>query len=184
MIDLGINAGNSGNNWISYKPMDDMWTYSEGEMDLKVFVLDYESMKAGWGKISMGKAPQWVWDEPLGVVGKNPGATPEEQDEWSRGMSVELYVLDKEKGIDDVLTWASTGIGANQGLNIIFQEIDKLRKDNPGLSPVLKYTGSEKTTYRTRIPQFEILKWIEKPLAFTKAAEVSTPETDEDDVPF
>ena len=27
MIDLGINVGGSGNNWIAYKPRDDRWDY-------------------------------------------------------------------------------------------------------------------------------------------------------------
>ena len=187
MIDLGINAGNSGNNWIAYKPQANMWEYSEGEIDLKVFVLDNESMKAGWGKIAPGIAPQWIWDKKMGLPDPNPGGTPEEQDEWQRGLSVELYVVDKAKEIDDVFTWATTGKGPIQGLDTIYQEIWKLKDDNPGLLPVLKYTGSEKTTWRSRIPQFEIVKWVERPDGFVtkNEDEVSEPETiPDDDIPF
>ena len=163
-IDLGINVGGSGNNWIAYKPQADRWDYPEGEIDLKHFVLDHNSMKAGWGKLGPGIPPSWIWDKTLGLPEVNPGGTPEEKDEWSRGLSIELFV----KG-EKPFTWQTTAKGPMQGLNDIFADIWTIKDDNPGKLPVLEYTGSSKTTWNSRIPEFKILKWVDRPEEFTSS---------------
>ena len=189
-IDLGINAGTGGNNWIAYKPQADEWTYPEGEIDLKYFIMDKDSMKAGWGKLAPGIAPSWQWDAKLGIVEINPGGTIEEKDEWKRGLSIELYIKD-----EGVFTWSTTALGPMQGLNNIYQEVFNDQGDNPNLLPVIEYTGSEATTWKkgqSRIPQFKIVKWVERPddwdsLDNVEPEAVAPPvveENPQDDIPF
>ena len=56
-----------------------------------------------------------------------------------------------------------------QGLNDIFADIWTIKDDNPGKLPVLEYTGSSKTTWNSRIPEFKILKWVDRPEEFTSS---------------
>ena len=56
MIDLGI--GGSQAKWIAYKPQNDEWQYNDGEPKMDAFLLDPNSLKVGWGKITRGVSIQ------------------------------------------------------------------------------------------------------------------------------
>lgn len=192
LIDLGLNVGHEGTNWIAYKPQKDMWECSEGEVNLKYFILDYHSLKSGWGKIAPGISPSWMWDERLGVHLPRPGDLPEEQEKWKRGLSIELYIKDEGQFV-----LCTTTFGTLLGLEKIYHEIIIEKDNHPDLLPVIEYKGSTPNPkYNTRSPDFELTKWVKRPDEFVNHLEneVSIPvdvkkaapdvEQFNDDIPF
>ena len=178
MIDLG--SGESQAKWIAYKPQKDEWEYNDGEPSMDSFIFDHHSMKVGWGKITRGAPPEYKWREDPNTPEPAPGQTG--TDGWNEAYSVELYLKD-----EGTFLWSTTTKGALQGIKTIYQEI--WHNAQEGKLPVLKYTGSEETTWKSRIPQFEIARWVTKPADWNDAPapEVAPePEAEEsnEDIPF
>ena len=177
---LGLSNNGGGGKYIRFMPSINAWVADKEEIDLKQFVLDHESVKSGWGLMAEGQAPQWIWDERLGVSGKRPDG------DYKRGFSIRLFV--KEVG---VVEWSSTGTGPVMGFEAVFEEVWNAKGANAGKVPVIKYTGSEALKIgkgNTRKPKFEIVKWVvrdsiawdaEAPAA--EEAKVEEPAIDSDD---
>jgi hypothetical protein len=168
MLDLD---NGSGGEYIRFKPSANAWYVDGEEIDLKGLSLDPASMRTGWGLIQEGEAPQWVWDEQLGVKGKRP------EGEYKRGFSVMVYL--KDHGWRE---WSSNGAGVNQGIGAIWPAIHEGQAKNKGKVAGLKYNGS--TAQRigkgpTRIPNFELIRWVDTPNE--PAAVPPAPEVAEDD---
>mgnify|MGYP003677192234 FL=1 len=183
MIDLGI--GGSQAKWIAYKPQNDEWQYNDGEPKMDAFLLDPNSLKVGWGKITRGVSPEYKWRETVTIPEAAPGETG--TDGWNIAMSIELYLKD-----EGMFTWTTTAKGPIQGIHVIYSEVvtNALREPSTeGKIPVLKYTGSEETSWKSRIPQFEIVKWVDRPADWNEAPaqeEAPEPEAEEsnEDIPF
>ena len=183
MIDLGI--GGSLAKWIAYKPQNDEWQYNDGEPKMDAFLLDPNSLKVGWGKITRGVSPEYKWRETVTIPEAAPGETG--TDGWNVAMSIELYLKD-----EGMFTWTTTAKGPIQGIHVIYSEVvtNALREPSTeGKIPVLKYTGSEETSWKSRIPQFEVIKWADKPADWDEAPaqeEAPEPEAEEsnEDIPF
>ena len=195
MIDLGINAGGNGNHWINYKVSEDSWYYSEGEMDLEnqVFMLDTDTVQSGWGKVG-NFSPTYVWDEKRGdgkfIIGKNPGGKdPDEADLWKRAVSAEIYIHN-----EGAFTWTTVGVGEKIGFQELMEAVWSEKNNQEGKLPVIQYTGSRKTTFRTKIPEFKIERWSERPTEFvsrlisngedTSSELITEAKQSEDEIPF
>jgi hypothetical protein len=168
MLDLD---NGSGGEYIRFKPSVNGWYVDGEEVELKGFAVDPASMRTGWGLIQEGEAPQWTWDEQLGVKGKRP------EGEYKRGFSVMVYL--KEHGWRE---WSSNGSGVNMGIGNIWPTIHEGQKTNKGKIAGLKYNGSTATPIgkgTTRIPNFELVRWVESPSE--PAAVPPAPEVTEDD---
>jgi hypothetical protein len=152
MLDLD-NGGNG--EYIRFKPSVNAWYVDGEEFDLKGMSLDPTSLKTGWGLIQEGEAPQWVWDDTVGVKGPRPDG------EYKRGFSVMVHL--KDIGPRE---WSSNGAGVNKGLSNIWKAIHDGLKDNRGKIAGLKYSGSTADTSgkgATRIPNFELVQWNDLP---------------------
>ena len=147
---LNINGGGGG-NYIRFMPSANAWVFNKEETTLNVIVFDHESVKTGWGKMAEGQAPEWQWDERLGVCGRQPSG------EHKRGFAISMYA----KGIGTV-EWSSTGTGPVIGFEEVFEQIWNAKDANAGKVPVCKYTGSSAMKIgkgNTRVPNFELVKW-------------------------
>jgi hypothetical protein len=152
MLDLD-NGG--GGEYIRFKPSVNGWYVDGEEIDFKGFSVDPKSLRTGWGLIQEGEAPAWVWDEQVGVKGPRP------EGEYKRGFSLMVYI--KDYGWRE---WSSNGAGVNMGLVNIWKEIDAGMAKNKGKLAALKYAGSSAESIgkgSTRIPRFELAKWIDAP---------------------
>lgn len=178
MLDLD---NGSGGEYIRFKPSVNAWYVDGEEIDLKGFSIDPETLNTGWGLIQEGEAPKWTWDQTVGVKGPRPDG------EYKRGFSIMVYL--KDHGWRE---WSSNGAGVNKGLSNIWKVIHESMGANQGKMATLKYNGSTADTSgkgATRIPNFELVAWNEKPQADTppapqpeapKAPEAPKPQDDDE----
>lgn len=156
---LNINNGGGG-AYIRFMPSANAWVFNKEEITLDQIVIDQDSVRSGWGKMQEGSAPEWHWDERLGVAGSIPS---QERDSkgvllWKRGFAITLFT--KATG---AVEWSSTGTGPVIGFDNIFDVIWSQKDANEGKVAVVKYTGSTPMKVgkgNTRVPNFEIVKWI------------------------
>jgi len=160
-MDLGLTS--DGGQYVRFMPSVNAWFVDGKETEIKGFRVDPSSIKTGWGKIAEGEAPDYKWDEQLGVRSMQP--SPEHR----RGFSLMLHI--KDVGWRE---WSAVTVGALQGVTALWSAVDPKIKDNPGKAVVVKYTGSRAETKgkgNTRIPLFEVVGWEAMP-----SGEELTPE--------
>ncbi len=154
MLNLS-SAGGSG-NYIRFSPQANAWTNNLGEeIQLKKIVFDINDVQTGWLALGVGLR-DWQADAVLGKKGAQP--TPDHK----RGFIVKFY--NKEIGL---VEWSSNGVGPNMGLEVMYTACAAQQAANAGKLPVLEYTGSKLEKIgkgTTRIPAFNIVSWIERPL--------------------
>ena len=129
-------------------------------LDLKGMLCDPASLKTGWGYITKGASPEWVWDDQLGIRGQEPEAKgPEPGDRFKRGFSLDLYIKDV-----GWRTWTANTKGANICLENIWPHIDQGMKDekNKGMLAKLAFKGF-KDVDPMKIPVFELAGWTGHP---------------------
>jgi hypothetical protein len=117
--------------------------------------------QAGWHSVSVR---DWQADAVLGRKGAQP--TPDHK----RGFIVKFY--NKEIGL---VEWSSNGVGPNMGLEVMYTACAAQQAANAGKLPVLEYTGSKLEKIgkgTTRIPAFNIISWIDRPLGMFADSEL------------
>jgi hypothetical protein len=154
MLNLS-SAGGSG-NYIRFSPQANAWTNSlNEEIQLKKIVFDINDVQTGWLELGVG-VRNWQPDAALGKKGPQP--SPESR----RGFIVRFY--NKEIGL---VEWSSNGVGSNMSLEKLYLDCAAQQAANAGKLPVLEYTGSKLEKIgkgTTRIPAFNIVSWIDRPL--------------------
>jgi hypothetical protein len=148
-----LNIINSGGAYLRFLPSNNTWTVNKDTIDLKTLVIDYESVKTGWGHMAEGVAPDWKWDEVLGAAGPQPSR------EHKRGFSAKIWT--KTTGW---VEWSSNGTGPTIGFDAIFEVIWNSKDENPGKLPLVEYVGSNPLRVgkgNTRQPIFELVRWVD-----------------------
>ena len=164
---LNLSSGGGNSNFLRFSPQANAWTNSDGvEVELKKVVFDIDNVKTGWLHLGVG-VRDWQPDETLGRKGAQP--TPDHK----RGFEVTFY--NKEIG---TASWSSNGVGPNMGLEQLYTACAADRAANAGKLPVVEYKGSKMEKIgkgTTRIPQFTIVSWIDRP-AGMDSTEQAEPE--------
>jgi len=164
MLNLS-SAGGSG-NYIRFSPQANAWTNNLGEeIQLKKVVFDINDVQTGWLALGVGLR-DWQPDASLGRKGAQP--TPDHK----RGFIIKFY--NKEIGL---VEWSSNGVGPNMGLEQLYTACAAQQAANAGKLPVLEYTGSKLEKIgkgTTRIPAFNIISWIDRPLGMSADSEIVT----------
>lgn len=183
---LDMQLGESQAKWIAYKPQNDEWVYNDGEVSEKAmsaFIFDHENIKAGWGKVQAGAPPEYKWRANNNVPEPQPG------EDYKKAMSVDLYF--NTEHMQGVYSWTTNAYGPVQGIYDLYAEIYKEAANNPDKLAVAKYIGNETkkfTVGSTKIPQFEIIKWVDRPEDWSTETiaepELVAEETTQDDIPF
>jgi len=186
MIDM--NEGESQAKWVSYKPQKDEWVYNDGEVEDSnpSFIFDFLNIKAGWGKLQAGSPPEYHWWANRNIK------EPQPSEEHKKALSVDLYF--NSEHMKGVYSWTTNANGPVTGLLTIYAKIFEEMKAHIDKLPVLKYVGSEEKKFSvgsTRIPQFEIVKWVDRPgdwgaeeAAPEPAPEPVAEEKPNEDIPF
>lgn len=159
---LGLGS-DGGGAFIRFLPSANAWMKGAEEVQVGQIILDVDSVRTGWGKMAEGQAPEWQWDERLGVRGPQPSP------DHKRGFSIRLYT--KALGVAE---WSSTGTGPCMGFDRIFTAVWEQRASHPGQVPVIKYAGSEPIKVgkgNTRVPKFDLQKWVDRPSELDGGAE-------------
>ena len=161
---LNLSSGGGNGNYIRFSPQANAWTNSLGaEIQLKKIVFDIDAVQTGWLQLGVG-IRDWQPDSELGKKGAQP--TPDHK----RGFIVTFY--NKEIGTCE---YSSSGVGPNMGLEKLYTECAAQRAANAGKMPVLEYTGSKLEKIgkgTTRIPNFTIVSWIDRPLGMYESEAV------------
>lgn len=153
---LGLSGGGGG-AYIRFMPSANSWMLGKDEITLKKVYFDLDTVKAGWGLMAEGQAPQWVWDEALGKPAVKPG------DDYRRGFSVKVY-LGPDKGWAE---WSSTGTGPCMGFDEFYVAAIQLQRAANQVV-VANYTGSTAKKVgkgNTRVPNFEVAGVVERPIS-------------------
>jgi hypothetical protein len=196
-IDVGSN-GNGGSEgpfvqWASRESLDGEIpgrTFSIRDADGKrVFdafnkgvVLDIYNMKTGWcySTGQKGTAPEWKWNASISHFEPQPPSASSEH-RWQQGISIPLAYGKADKAV-----WEQAQAGAFQGFRQLVGLLKAAKTDGKQL-PVVKLKGTTKIESKrgvTHAPEFEILKWVDRPdvLSTTKAPAVD--DVAEDEIPF
>ena len=163
---LNLSSGGGNGNYIRFSPQANAWTNNLGEeIQLGKVVFDIDGVQTGWLELGVG-VRDWQADSELGKKGPQP--TPNHK----RGFIITLY--NKTIGSCE---WSSSGVGPNMGLEKLYSECAAQRAANAGKLPVLEYTGSKLEKIgkgTTRIPNFNIVSWIERPAGMDQSDEEYT----------
>jgi hypothetical protein len=139
-------------------------------LDLKGLVIDPASLKTGWGYITRGAAPEWVWDDVCGVAGQEPEPKgPEYQDRFKRGFYLDVFIPGT-----GWRPWTTNAKGPGIGLENVWPSVHSGMKDNPGKCAKLAFKGT-KDVDPMKIPVLELTGWADRPEGGPEAATVSTP---------
>jgi hypothetical protein len=160
---LNLSSGGGSGNYIRFSPQANAWTNNLGEeIQLKKVVFDINATQTGWLALGVGLR-DWQPDATLGKKSSQP--TPDHK----RGFIVTFY--NKELG---TVEWSSNGVGPNMGLEQLYTACAAQQAANPGKLPVVEYSGSKLEKIgkgTTRIPQFNIVSWIDRPAGMDQSDE-------------
>jgi|8_EtaG_2_1085327.scaffolds.fasta_scaffold11265_3 hypothetical protein len=166
-MELGL-TNEGGGEFIRFKPRDNVWVLDGEETNLKGFILDPSSLKTGWGLIQAGEAPDWQWDQNLGVKGQKP------EGDYKRGFAIDVFV--KDFGWRE---WSSNGFGVNKGFQTLWGNLQGGIAENKDKcvqviceEAVNENLGKGRTT---RIPMFKIGNWVESPKMAEQTTQKSEP---------
>lgn len=161
ILGLSSKGGDEQSNslFIKFLASSNAWeeNHTEFEMrDVKI-VFDMDSVKTGWMRFAeKSSPPDKVWAEKAGAKLPSPG------EGYKLAFSIELTLNDERR------IWESCGTGAVMGLDAIYDEMAQNREGDK--LPLCRYTKSEAVKIgmgTTRIPQFEIVEWVERPIALS-----------------
>ena len=148
----------------------------------KGVVLDIYNMKTGWcySTGQKGVAPDWKWNTSLSRFEPQPPA-PNDDYRWQKGFSIPLAF-----GKEDRAVWEQAQAGAYQGFVQLVGLLKAAGPDGKKL-PVVKLKGTTKIESKrgiTHAPEFEILKWVDRPAALAVAGLAKSVALADDEVPF
>ena len=149
----------------------------------KGVVLDVYNMKTGWcySPGQKGTAPDWKWNASLAKFEPQPASHSDEH-RWQKGFSIPLAF-----GKEDRAVWEQAQAGAFQGFTQLVGLLKEAKPDGKKL-PVVKLKGTTKIESKrgiTHAPEFEILKWVDRPAALAAAAPAAKKEeVADDEIPF
>jgi len=174
---LMFASGGGGSPFIRFSVEDNEWTRSGADGGLTPIewtspvIIDIERIVQGWLKLAGGR--DWLpWDN------NDPTSVPKPSDEHKQGFAVKFY---STKLFDDepVRELSSSGAGMIEFIKALYNACEN--EFGKGMVPVVKMLPATKVRIGkgpSKIPQFEIVKWVERPAELDDdgAAETSAPE--------
>jgi hypothetical protein len=164
---LQISTGGNSKPFIRFLPSLNAWQLStEAGKDEFAFdkpaVFDIQFVQLGWMHIDEGVYDWQPWPN------NRPTAKPAEEG-YKAGFMMNVYSTTMF-GDEPVREFASNGTGSVMFVQELFNACEQAPEFAQGKSPVIQITGSKaikvgKKGGATRIPQFTIVKWIDRPQA-------------------
>lgn len=172
---MGLNIVSQGGDfdpYVKYNAKAGRWYVKKDDQEVEVqnpvFVADFENIKTGWFYFREGAAPEKVYDPSLAETAPKPDRTYTDsqgkvRDCFRRGFELKLF-----SGIHfgGVVELAGASMHLNNAINSLYIEYEEGVKANPGMLPVVRYTGS--TPMKDKLgtnyaPIFVIDKWTPRP---------------------
>ena len=184
-----LNEG-GGAAFIRFSAELDTWSRSSATGDLiditwdSPVIVDVENIQLGWLKLAGGR--DWI-EWPNNDVKQAAALKP--SDEYKQGFNVKFY---STKLFDDepIRELSASGVGVFTFVRNVYDECEtEFGKDKVPAIKITKSTPTRIGKGSTKIPNFEIVKWLDRPEALgeteskpvePKAVE-STPKASADD---
>ena len=153
-----------GNAFVRYMVRDNEWQMSSAagmetfDMSSAPVVVDIENIQLGWLKLEGGR--DWLpWPK------NDPQQVTKPSDAHNQGFSVMFY---STKLFEDepVRELSASGAGIRQFVMDLYEEAEKAKEFGSGKVPAIKIGEAPRVKMgknSTRVPQFEIVKWINRP---------------------
>lgn len=166
---LMIGGGDS-KPYVRYSPRDNFWEISTAEgrqeidMESAPFVFDAPSIEMGWLKID-SDGRQWQMWPSLNERSPDPNPKGVDIKEWKIGWKIQLF-SNKLFGEEPVREFSGNQAGVLQFVAAVFDAWERSEEGKAGQVPLIKLTGSKAMKMgkgSTRVPQFEIVKYVDRP---------------------
>ncbi len=165
---MPLNLNNGGYTpHIRYMAATSTWSISSENgmqtITMPPSLYDLANIQTGWGFFAENAPPEWVWDQSL----ESMASKPNDGKDWKRGFGLNL-LLPQEYGPERLREFATTGVGAVEGIKELYAQYEQQSAVYPGKVPVVEYRGSRPEVFgkgRTNIPTLVIVDWIDRPAA-------------------
>lgn len=162
---LQLPTGGDAKPYIRFMPSLNAWELSNeaGREEFafdKPAVFDIQNVQLGWLLLAEGHRDWQPW--PSNRMQPKPA-----EGEYKPGFEVNVY-SSQMFGAEPVRSFSSNGTGPTMFIQALYNECETHDEFAAGKSPVVQITGSKATKVgkgTTRVPQFEIVKWIDRPQA-------------------
>lgn len=167
---LAIPSGGDSKPYIKFLASLNSWQMSgeagaqEFNMD-KPVVFDLANIQLGWLWLAEGMRDWQPWPDNKQIPKPAEG-------EYKAGFDVQVMSTQMFGG-EPVRAFASNGTGAVMFIQALYAEAEKHPEFEGGLSPVVQITNAKPLKVgkgNTRVPQFNIVKWVPRPAAFDGGA--------------
>ena len=166
---LALPSGGDAKPYIRFSPSTNAWQISgDGGAPLEFdfdqpAVFDLQNVQLGWLLLETGNRDWKPWP--------NNTPQPKPDGEYKTGFDVMVYSKTMF-GDEPVRSFSNNGTGNVMFVQDLYNAAEQHSEFAQGLSPVVKITGSKGIKVgkgNTRVPQFEIVKWIPRPDVFGPA---------------
>jgi len=165
---MPLNLNNGGYTpHVRYMAATSTWAISSENgmqtINMPPCIYDLANIQTGWGYFAENSAPEWIWDQTL----EFSAPRPQDGKDWKRGFGINL-LLPQEFGPERLREFATTGIGAVEGIKELYALYEQQASSYPGKVPVVEYRGARPEVFgkgRTNIPTLVIVDWIDRPAA-------------------
>lgn len=162
--------------FVSYNAKAGRWYTKEDKPDAGQFevedltaVFDMDNLRTGWFLFTPGAAPIKHFDPSLTEPAPKPG------DGFKKGFELDVF---SEKNLLGVREFASTAGIVIDAMNDLHTDWEAAKDANPGKLPVVKCVGVHPVTNKHGTnykPQFEIVKWVDRPAELQGATAPAAP---------
>jgi hypothetical protein len=166
---LALPSGGDAKPYIRFLASTSEWEMSTegGGKDAFTFdqpaVFDIQNIQLGWLLLEVGNRDWKPWP--------NNAQQPKPEGDYKTGFETQVYSKSLF-GDEPVRSYSSNSTGNVMFIQDLYNAAEQHPEFAQGLSPVVKITGSKGIKVgkgNTRIPQFEIVKWIPRPDVFGPA---------------
>lgn len=171
---LNLPTGGDTKPYIKFLPSLNAWQMSSDagaiEFDFnKPAVFDIQNIQLGWLLLAEGQRDWQPWP--------NNQATPRPDGDYKPGFEINVY-SNQLFGDEPVRSFSSNGTGSVMFIQNLYAECERHPEFSQGKSPVIQINGSKAVKVgkgNTRVPQFQIVKWVDRPVALGAAAPAPAP---------
>lgn len=167
---LAIPGGGDAKPYIRFQASMNSWQMSVEDGGTEEFqfseavVVDIQNVQLGWLLLETGNRDWKPWPNNA------PQSKPAEG-EYKAGFEAQVYAKNIF-GSEPVRSYSSNSTGNVMFIQELYNAAESCPEFSQDMSPVIKITGSKPLKVgkgNTRVPQFEIAKWIPRPAVFGAA---------------
>jgi hypothetical protein len=171
---LAIPSGGDASPYIRFGAAINAWQMSDTDGRAIEFefnqpaVFDIQNVQLGWLLLETGNRDWKPW----------PGNAqqPKPEGEYKAGFDIKVYSK-QLFGDEPLRSYSSNSTGNVMFMQDLYNQAETAAEFAQGMSPVVQITGSKALKVgkgNTRVPQFQIVKWVARPVAFDSGQEAAT----------